>query len=112
MELGGRLLGCTVSLRIVWVKVKIGGWKLAIVSVYEPDGEDVRTEFWESLPDCIKEFVENERLIILGDLNSKVGKEEIDRITGKWGVSGTNVDRRLCRKRLDNLATHGSERGI
>ena len=37
-----------VSSRIVWIKVKIGGWKLVIVSVYGPgseDSENVRTKF-------------------------------------------------------------------
>ena len=38
---------------------------------------------------------ENERLVILHDLNARVGEEEIDGITGKWGVPGTNISRQM-----------------
>ena len=44
-----------VSSRIVWMKIKIGGCKLVIVSTYGPGSEhseDVRADFWESLNDC------------------------------------------------------------
>ena len=62
------------------MKVEIGGWKLGIVSVYgsgSEHSEDVRTEFWESLTDSIKEFGEDERLVILGDLNARVGRRRL-----------------------------------
>ena len=45
---------------------------------------------------CIKEFRANERLVILGDLNARVGEEEIDGIiSGKSGVPGTNTSEQL-----------------
>ena len=34
---------------------------------------------------------DNEILVILDGLNARVGEEEIDEITGKWGVPETNT---------------------
>ena len=63
------------------MKVEIGQCKLMIVSIYGPGVNIVRTEFLESLTNCVKKFGENARHVILGDLNERVGDKEIDEIT-------------------------------
>ena len=34
--------------------------------------------------------VRNERIVVLGDMNAKVGNREVDRVVGKYGVPGVN----------------------
>ena len=94
----GRLWGSVidykcVSSRIVWVRMKVAGEKLIIVSVYGPGmekSENERESFWSNLNDCVAGFGENERYVILGDMNAKVGDRPRDEVVGKYGVP--NVD--------------------
>ena len=95
--LTGRLWGRvveykSVSSRLVWVKLKFGRENLIIISVYGPGmekSENERDRFWDCLNDCLRNF-EGERVVVLGDMNAKVGDREIDGITGKFGVPGVN----------------------
>ena len=82
-----------VSSRIVWVRLKLGRERVAIVSVYAPGSERTEEErecFWEQLSECLSGFAQNERAIVLGDMNARVGDAEIDGITGHFGVTGIN----------------------
>ena len=82
-----------VSSRIVWVKLNVRGEKLVVVSAYGPGmerSESEREQFWESLNVCLAGFNENERVIVLGDLNAKVGDRERGEVVGKFGVPGVN----------------------
>ena len=49
-----------------------------------------RESFWEGLGECVGSFDERERILVLGDLNSRVGDEVVDGITGAYGVPGVN----------------------
>ena len=40
--------------------------------------------------ECLAGFTGNERVIILGDMNAKVGDQERNRIVGKFGVPWVN----------------------
>ena len=82
-----------VSSRIVWVRLNVAGEKVVIVSVYGPGmekNESERESFWQSLNECLSGFGESERLVVLGDLNAKVGDRERGSVVGKYGVPGVN----------------------
>ena len=94
----GRLWGSVteykcVSSRIVWIRMKVAGEKVVVVGVYGPGmerNENEREVFWESLNECLSGFGENERVIVMGDMNAKVGDREREGVTGKYGVPGVN----------------------
>jgi len=82
--------------RIVWIMGKIGLVKYVWVCVYAPvnaktkKGRDERNEFWKDLNDCLRKFEPERRVILMGDMNAKVGSDVIGCIVGKWGVPGVN----------------------
>ena len=72
--LSGRMWGkvaeykCLNS-RIMWVKLKLDGEIIVVVSVYAPGmekNEDERERFWASLNECLVGFGSNERVIVSG----------------------------------------------
>ena len=85
-----------IGARGVWVKGKMGVVKYAWICVYAPvngntkkDLEDMR-KFWMSLNECLKKFERDRRIILMGDMNGKVGGHERGRVVGKYGVDGVN----------------------
>ena len=40
--------------------------------------------------ECLGGFCDGERVVVLGDMNAKVGDREIDRVIGRFGVPGMN----------------------
>ena len=63
------------------------------ISAYGPGSERSDKEieeFWSELSYCIRSFGRNESVVVLGDLNVRVGNEVIDRIVGQHGMPGTN----------------------
>ena len=87
-----------VSSRLMWVKLNLNGEKLNVVSVYAPGMEKKdceRERFWGNLNECIEGFSCNESVIVLGDMNAKVGDREREGIVGKYGVPGEN-DNGMC----------------
>lgn len=82
-----------VSSRLLWVRMKVAGERIVIVGVYGPGmerSENEREVFWESLNECLSTFDDNERIVVLGDLNAKVGDRGVDGVIGKYGVPGVN----------------------
>ena len=83
----------TVSPRMLWVKLKVAGEKILIVGVYGlgmERSENKRDVFWECFNECINGCSENERIIVLGDMNAKVGNREVYRVVGMYGVLVVN----------------------
>ena len=75
-----------VSSRIVWVKLNICGEKLVVVSAYGPGmerSESEREQFWENINVWLAGFDENERVIVLGDLNAKTGDRKRGEVVEK-----------------------------
>ena len=84
---------CEVSSRMMWVRVQLGIEKWVFVSVYGPGSEKSEEErqlFWEGLNECVESFGENVKVVVLGDLNARVGNEQVDEVVGKYGVPGRN----------------------
>ena len=83
-----------VSARMMWVKVKWGCETWVFLSVYGPGaekGEEERTAFWDDLSACIAGFSGNCYVVVLGDLNARVGDEMVGNVLGRFGVPGVNM---------------------
>ena len=84
---------CEVSSRIMWVRVQLGIEKWIFVSAYGPGSEkneEEREMFWRKLNECIGCFRENVKVVVLGDLNARVGNEPVADVVGMCGVEGRN----------------------
>src|SRR5678815_3139166 len=82
-----------VSSRIMWVKVKFGGEMWVFICAYAPVNgarEEERERFWSELNECWESFGVNDKICLLGDLNAGVGREEMGRIIGPFGVGERN----------------------
>ena len=74
-----------VSARLMWVRLKFGQEKWVIVSAYGPGRErdDIeREQFWNELRDCVNSFGDNVNVVVLGDLNARVGNAGVDGVPG------------------------------
>ena len=82
-----------LSSRLMWVRMNLGCEKWVFVSAYGPGSEkseEVREQFWEEMSVCMRGFNAGENVVVLGDLNARVGDVEIDGVIGKFGVPGVN----------------------
>ena len=93
--LSGRLMRCLVkwkevSSRLMGVRMKIERESWVFVSAYGPGSEKSEVEiekFWNELSECVGSFGRNESVVVLGDLNARVGNEVIEGIVGRHGAS-------------------------
>ena len=86
--------GCEGS-RIVWVRLDIEGEDLIVVGAYAPTGHRIedKEKFWGELNEEIEGVGGRSKVIVAGDLNARIGNEEIKGITGKFGLEGiTNAN--------------------
>ena len=82
-----------VSSRLMWVRVRLGRECWAFVSAYGPGTERSdaeRDEFWDELASCVEDLSGRNYVVVLGDLNARVGELEIEGVLGKHGVPGEN----------------------
>ena len=82
-----------VSARLMWVRLKFGQERWAVVSAYGPGSErddNERDQFWNELRDCVSSFGDNVNVVVLGDLNARVGNTVIGGVTARFGVPGVN----------------------
>ena len=67
-----------VSSRLMWARVKIEIESWVYISAYGPGSEKSEVEieeFWNELSECVGSFGRNEFVVVLGDLNARVGNE-------------------------------------
>ena len=96
--LSGWLMRCVVewkevSSSFMWVRVKIERESWVFISAYGSGSEkreEEKEEFWNELSECVGSFGRNESVVVLGDLNARVGNEVIEVIVGRQGVPGRN----------------------
>ena len=96
--LSDRVIGCVmerreVSSRIMRVKMNLAGEVWVIVSVYGPGSEksvEERETFWGQLNDCVEALEGQGKVVVLGDLNARVGNISIEGVIGNFGVDGVN----------------------
>ena len=82
-----------VSSRLMWVRVRLGRECWAFVSAYGPGSEkteEERERFWSELTECVDSLGKSSYVVVLGDLNARVGDEEVEGVVGKYGVSEKN----------------------
>ena len=82
-----------VSSRLIWVRVKIERESWVFISTYGPGSEKSEEEieeFWIELSEWVGSFGRNESVVVLGDLNTRVGNEVIEGIVRRHGVPGRN----------------------
>ncbi|KAK3881606.1 hypothetical protein Pcinc_013952 [Petrolisthes cinctipes] len=78
--------------RVAWMTGKIGLIKYAWVCAYAPvnernkAGREKMRVFWEKLNGCLRKFETGRKIVMMGDMNGKVGNERVGSIVGKWGV--------------------------
>ena len=80
--------GCVGS-RIVWVSLEIDGERLVIFGVYAPTGDGwtrERESFWCELNKEIEMVGERDKVVVLGDMNARIGNNVVEGVTGKFGV--------------------------
>ena len=78
-----------VSARLMWVRVRMGRDCWAFVSAYGPGcerSEEERDEFWNELTRCVDGLSTRNYVVMLGDLNARVGDGEVEGVVGKNGV--------------------------
>ena len=88
-----------VSSRLMWVRVKWGKENWVFVSAYGPGSErneEERESFWNSLSECLGQFKTWQNVVIMGDLNARVGDVMVDNVIGRYGVAGVNESGRRC----------------
>ena len=72
---------------------------LVYISAYGPSSEKSEKdmdEFWNELNVCVGSYDRNESVVVLGDLNARVGNKVVEIIVGQHGVPGRNEgDERL-----------------
>ncbi len=82
--------------RIVCAVGKIGIVKYAWVCVYAPvnssngRGKEEMRKFWNDVNECLRSFERGNRIVLMGDMNGRVGRNEIAGVVGKWGLDGIN----------------------
>ena len=82
-----------VSSRLMWVRVRLGKECWAFVSAYGPGSEkneEIRNNFWNELTSCVEDLSRRNYVVVLGDLNARVGDREVEGVLGKFGVPGEN----------------------
>ena len=81
--------GREVSSRLMWMNMALRCERWMLVAAYGPGKNksvEGRDDFWEGLSDYLKGFRADQNVILLGDLNARVGDFEIDWAIGKFGV--------------------------
>ena len=82
-----------VSSRLMWVRVRMGKECWAFVSAYGPGTEkslEVRNGFWYDLTRCVEGLSRRNYVVVLGDLNARVGDSVVEGVVGKFGVPVRN----------------------
>ena len=81
--------------RLMWVRVKIEREResCVFISAYGLDSEKSEEEiekFWNELSECVGSFGRNESMVVLGDLNARVGNEVMEGIVERHGLPRRN----------------------
>ncbi|XP_030750157.1 uncharacterized protein LOC115877947 [Sitophilus oryzae] len=78
--------------RILRVKIMFDQ-PIHIISVYAPDinkPEEMSMDFYENLQSAIDKIPRHEKIILLGDLNARIGNQVVDGIKQKYNENITN----------------------
>ena len=62
----------------------------------------MRDEFWNELTRCVDGLSTRNYVVVLGDLNARVGDGELEGVVGKYEVSGGKRLLDVCGARVGN----------
>ena len=82
-----------VNERIMLIKLKSKPFNIAIIQVYAPTSNSTDEEidkFYEDLDKTKKQCKSQEVVILMGDLNAKVGNQMVENVTGKHSLGTLN----------------------
>ena len=81
-----------VNSRIIWVKVRMSGSLWVFVVGYAPSGScsEEKRDFWWKIDEVLNGFGREVKVLLLGNLNAKIGRVMIEGVTGKYGVGDKN----------------------
>ena len=82
-----------VSSRLMWVRGRMGRECWAFVSAHGQGcerSEEERDEFWNELTRCVDGLSTRNYVVVLGDLDARVGDGEVEGVVEKYGVPGEN----------------------
>ena len=99
---------CALSGRIVFVRIHGKPFNLSIIQVYAPTSASSKEgieDFYSDLEDAYNKCGNQNRVIVMGDMNTKVGGEQdpLHEMVGKHGPGERNDRGDL---RVDWCATH------
>ena len=83
-----------ISDRVMMLKIEGKPFNVVIVRCYAPTqdhSDEVIEEYYNEIQACLKLVKSTDVLIVMGDWNAKVGKEETAHITGKFGLGDRNL---------------------
>ena len=82
-----------ISRRVMVVKIEGKPFNLAIIQAYAPTAdhseEDIE-EFYEDLEKACKHVASTDVMVVMGDMNAKIGKGSVDRYVGEFGLGERN----------------------
>ena len=90
-----------INERIVLVRLKVEGVWVSLIQVYAPTedrSQDVKDEFYAKLQDNVGGVARRDLLIVMGDLNARVGNE-----TDIWGEVLGRQGEQLCNENGSRL---------
>lgn len=82
-----------INERIIEIVIKVNGQMITIIAVYglnDDTKREKKDEFFELLGERIEKINKAHEVIIIGDLNCRVGKKEGDKVIGKYGEETKN----------------------
>lgn len=62
----------------------------APVNVRNGKGREEMRRFWNDVNDCIKKLESGRRVVLIRDMNGRVGVVEVAGVVGKWGADGVS----------------------
>lgn len=81
-----------VSSRVMWIRLGLGKSRMFVSAFGQSSegNEEEREDFWSSLDECLQSFGRNANVVVLDDLNARVGDGCINAVVRKFGVPGRN----------------------
>ncbi len=76
----------------------------ASVNVGNGRGREMR-KFWNDVNECLRSFEKGSRIVLMGDMNGRVGRNEVAGVAGKRSVDGVN-------EKGEHLVDVCAERGL
>jgi len=82
-----------VNERILKLEMEMWGYSIVFLAVYAPTDDssnEIKDEFYADLTMLLANINNRKEIVLLGDLNARVGKREEDSTVGRWGEDTLN----------------------